>query len=122
MKYVFSISLLLIYLVGSIQSSWVLIDFYWNRDDYTQKYCLYLDEGITQCRASCYLENLLKDQHKDKSEAKLISSQQYKMTELISYEKIDFSNLNKLEKHRFFYDSGPYQFDFHHFVFHPPKG
>ncbi|MCK5105388.1 MAG: hypothetical protein KAR17_21340 [Cyclobacteriaceae bacterium] len=99
-----------------------MIDFYWNRDDYTQKYCLYLDEGITQCRASCYLENLLKDQHKDKSEAKLISSQQYKMTELISYEKIDFSNLNKLEKHRSFYDSGPYQFDFLHFVFHPPKG
>lgn len=122
MKYLVSISLLLIYLAGSIQSSWILIDFYWNRDDYTQKYCLYLDEGITQCRASCYLENLLEDRQKDKSEAKLISSQQYKMSELISYEKIDFVYLNTLETLHSFYNSGQYQFDFFHFVFHTPKG
>lgn len=121
MKYLVSISLLLIYLAGSIQSSWILIDFYWNRDDYTQKYCLYIDEGITQCRASCYLENLLEDRHNYKSEAKLISSQQYKMSELISYEKIDFIQLNNPENHQSFYNSGQYQFDFLHFVFHPPK-
>ncbi len=84
-------------------------------------YCQYIDEGITQCRASCYLENLLEDQQKGKSNAKLISSQQYKMIELISFEKIDFIHLNTLEKYQSIYNFGQYQFNFLHFVFHPPK-
>jgi hypothetical protein len=98
-----------------------LIDFYLNRDDYTQKYCLYIDEGITQCHASCYLETLLENQQQEESEAKLVASRQYKMTELINYENIDLSHLDKFEEQRSFYNSGQYQFDFSNYIFHPPK-
>ncbi len=122
MKYLFSISFIIIYLVGVLQPSWILIDFYRNRDDYTQKYCINLDKGITQCRASCYLENLLEDQQNEKSDAKFISSQPYKMIELIGREKTDFSIFSDNEKYRSHYISDQYQFDFFHFIFHPPKG
>ncbi len=121
MKYVFSISFLLIYLAGSLQPSWILIDFYWNQDDYTQKYCLYIDEGISQCRASCYLEKMLEGHQKDESEAKLISDQQYKMLEFLSYEKMDFLSINTVKNLQPSYIIDPYQYDFPHFVFHPPK-
>jgi hypothetical protein len=92
-----------------------------NRDDYTQKYCLYIDEGITQCHASCYLETLLENQQQEESEAKLVASRKYKMTELISYENFDFSYLDKFEKQPSFYNSTQYQFDFSNYIFHPPK-
>ena len=121
MKYLFSISFLFIYLLGTFQPSWILVDFYWNRDDYTQKYCLSLDEGITQCRASCYFENLLKNHQKDSPESTFISSLQYKMTELIRQENTDVIYNIKQEKHQSFYNSGQYQFDFCQLIFHPPK-
>ncbi|NJN24854.1 MAG: hypothetical protein HC819_02130 [Cyclobacteriaceae bacterium] len=60
MKQIFSISLLFVFLTGSIRPAWVFIDFHANRDDYTSQYCIMLDQGITQCRASCYLTNQLK--------------------------------------------------------------
>ena len=92
-----------------------------NRDDYTQKYCLYLDEGITHCRASCYLENLLENQQKNKTDATIISSQQREITELISQEKIPFESFFILGKTSGFFDTGQYQFDFQKLIFHPPK-
>ena len=92
-----------------------------NRDDYTQKYCQYLDEGITQCRASCYLENLLENQKKNKTDATIISSQQHEITELISQEKIPIDSFFTLGKISAFYDTGHYQFDFQKLIFHPPK-
>ncbi len=122
MKYLFSISFIFIYLLGVLQPSWILIDFYWNRDDYTQKFCINIDEGITKCRASCYLDNLIEDQQHEKSEAKFISIQQSKMTELISWEIIDFSNFLYLEKHRSKYVSNQHHIDFFNFIFRPPKG
>lgn len=121
MKYLFSISLILIYFVGSFQSSWVLVDFYWNRDDYTQKYCQVLDQGITQCHASCYLEELLKEEHNDSSEAKIISTQKIKVVEISSNQDINFQTLIKFNNHLKEYLSDQYQFDILHFIFHPPK-
>ena len=121
MKYIFSIAFIFIYLAGSLQSSWVLIDFYMNRDDYTQKYCLYLDGEITQCRASCYLEKLQEKQQKGKTDSTIISSQQHKIIELISQEKISFKSFFKLVIISVFYDTGQYQFDFQKLIFHPPK-
>ena len=92
-----------------------------NRDIYTQKYCQFLDEGITQCRASCYLDDLLKENQSDEPVAKIGSSSQQKMSELISQEIVIFFNETKLDKHQSFFDSDPYQFDFLQFIFHPPK-
>ena len=92
-----------------------------NRDDYTQKYCMYIDGEITQCRASCYLENLLENQQKNKADSTIISIQQHKIKELISQEKISFKSFFKLGKISVFYDTGQYQFDFQKLIFHPPK-
>ena len=121
MKYVFSISLLLIYLVGSIQSSWVIIDFYWNRDDYTQRYCRYLDEGITQCRASCYLENLIENQQENQLDANIITSRKIKIAEFIICSKIEFTTHFNIHKHHSNYIFDQYHFEYLQFIFHPPK-
>ena len=58
------------------------MDFYWNQNDYTEKYCQVLDKGITQCRASCYLDNLLEKKHKEPSEALINSQQKVKVVEI----------------------------------------
>lgn len=121
MKYLISISLLTIYLFGTLQSSWVLIDFYWNRDDYTQKYCLFLDEGITQCGASCYLDKLLAEKEKEGSDAQIISNQKIKIVELSSSNEQDFSFLSTIQIQQQAYLAGQYHFDFHQLIFHPPK-
>ena len=121
MKYLFSISFLFIYLVGTFHSSWTLIDFYWHRDDYTQKYCRFLDEGITRCRASCYLEYRLKEEQQNTNEAKISSEEPYKITELSNR---DIPNLNLLKKtirHSVTYVADYYRLELPHFVFHPPK-
>jgi peptide methionine sulfoxide reductase MsrA len=107
--------------IGSFQSSWVLIDFYWNRDDYTQRYCQFLDQGITQCRASCYLENQLETQQQDHSDAKIVSSQKVNVVELSSSEEYEFEDILKIEIQLKGYLSCQNHFDFHLFIFHPPK-
>lgn len=120
-KYLVSISLLLIYLTGSFQASWVLVDFYWNRDDYTQKYCQFLDEGMTQCRASCYLQDLLEEQQNNTSDAKIVSTQKVKIIESTTKEEIAVSrSLSGLFQHKKYLPSR-YHFDFYPIIFHPPK-
>ena len=121
MKYVISISLLTFYLVGSLQSSWVLIDFYMHRDDYTQKYCRFLDEGITQCRASCYLNDLLEEQQKDAHNSAIVTAQQPKTLELFEQNPFSTAISFSIQKQKIYCKPGNYQFDFQNLVFHPPK-
>jgi len=113
--------MLLIYLLGSMQSSWVLMDFYWNRDDYTQKYCQLLDQGITQCRASCYLNNLLEEKQNETAKAKIVSSQKVKIVEIVINEELTISDLSTGLQSPIGYCPSQYQFDFHALIFHPPK-
>jgi len=122
MKYLVSISLILIYLLGSFQSSWVLLDFYWYRDDYTQKYCQFLDEGITQCRASCYLHNLLEEQQNEDAEDKIVSTQKIKIIELIKENEFLIANSSPGFTPLSGYCASQYHFDFNAIIFHPPKG
>ena len=60
---------LLAYLAASLYQSWIMVDFYWHRDDYTQQYCKFLDEGMTMCRASCYLSEQLQPTQEGEREA-----------------------------------------------------
>ena len=121
MKYLFSISFLIIYLIGVIQPSWILIDFYTHRDEYTLKYCRFLDEGITQCRASCYLQSQLDSQQKENTESKFIASQQQKKHELNKQEKTSlYDDFDTVEKTTFFYSTW-HQYNVIHIIFHPPK-
>ncbi len=83
MKYFVSISLLVIYLAGTIQPSWFLIDFYMNREEMTRKFCVNLDKGITMCRASCYLENVKKERTKE-SDKKIVIPEKIKTVEVIT--------------------------------------
>ena len=121
MKYLFSISFILIYLLGSLQSSWVLIDFYWNREDYTQKYCQFLDVGITQCRASCYLDDLLEEKNKEPAKAHVNPHQKVKVTEIINDDRISFYSYAGDQNLIYAYPSGQYHFEFYDPIFHPPK-
>jgi hypothetical protein len=120
-KYLISISLILIYLAGTLQSTWVLVDFYWNRDDYTQKHCQFIDLGITQCRASCYLDNLLKEKEDKDSDAKIISNQKVKLVEITDGEKINIDQLYSSKAVRSGFIAHQYRYDFLPFIFHPPK-
>ena len=121
MKYLCSISLILIYLIGTFQSSWILVDFYWNRDDYTQKYCQFLDEGVTQCRASCYLDDLLEQQQNKTSSEKITASQEIKISQIAND---NFTTLNDVFDFRK-KASGDiperYHFDYLPFIFRPPQ-
>ena len=120
MKYVVSISLLFFYLAGTFHSSWTLVEFYWNRDDYTQKFCQLLDQGITQCRASCYLEDLLDDKS-DTSGNKILSNHKIKITELTNFcdsyaIRVPFSMTGLIEHNPSWYAP-----DYYPVIFHPPK-
>ena len=116
-----SIFSLIIYLIGSVQSSWVLVDFYWHRDDYTQQYCHFIDQGITQCRASCYLDDLMDDQQNETSGTKIILIQKIQVVEIASEEYIDTTAHYLFYKQANRYIADYYQFDFHQLIFHPPK-
>lgn len=121
MKKILSISFVLIYLFGSLEPSWVLIDFYWNRNDFTQKYCVNLDKGITQCRASCYLESLLKEERNGDQDSHLAILKKGKSEEKRNDLGAMLMDCTEPDETRFslFYDN--YLFDFSNFVFHPPK-
>ena len=112
---------MLIYLFGSWPSTWILIDFYSHRDAYTQKYCRYFDEGITQCRASCYLEQLLEKEQNDQPEAYFVSSQPFKMTEQVKNENFIFGHLYNPAKQQHPYQCILYQSGYAKYIFHPPK-
>jgi hypothetical protein len=88
-KQFLSIALLLTYLSGLIQPNLTLIDFYLHRDDYTQRFCERLDEGITTCRASCYLDKLIAEAQKTQNPNKLVVVEKGKSPELISQIFID---------------------------------
>lgn len=92
-----------------------------HRDDYTQKYCRFLDEGITQCGASCYLDELLEKQQKDAHDSAIVTAQQPKTLELFEQERAIKKNIFNIQKQKFYYKPGNYQFDFQNLVFHPPK-
>ena len=121
LKNLLSISLLMIYLGGAFHSSWTLIDFYWNRDYYTQNFCINLDAGITQCRASCYLESLLEAENQQNSDANLNTFKKFKIEEQTN-KLIECNHTPDLSQFHFFYYRNHYDFDFSDFVFHPPKG
>jgi len=107
--------------LGSLQSSWLLIDFYWNREDYTQKYCLLLDEGVTQCRASCYLDNLLEEKKKDPAKTHINSYQKVKIAEITHDEELSLHTFIGIQNYNAGYPPDGYHFDFHYSIFHPPK-
>ncbi|MCG8309965.1 MAG: hypothetical protein MI975_21395 [Cytophagales bacterium] len=121
MKHIFSISLILIYLVGTFQSSWVLVDFYWNREDYTQKYCQFLDEGITQCRASCYLDNLLEEQHNKTSSEKITASREIKISQIANDNLATLNDVFGFQKRASCDIPERYHFDYLPFIFRPPQ-
>jgi len=98
-----------------------LIDFYLNRDDYTQKYCQLLDEGITTCRASCHLANLLEEQQNKKSDTKIISVEKVKLTEMTNQELSDLNIWHTFENENIEIQPNTYHFEYLHIVFHPPK-
>jgi len=99
----------------------VLVDFYWNRDDYTQKHCQFIDLGITQCRASCYLGSLLEEKEDEDSDAKIISNQKVKLIEITNGEKINIDQLYSSRAVRSGIVARLYFYDFLPFIFHPPK-
>ena len=108
-------------MLGTFYSSWILVDFYWNRDDYTQKYCQLLDQGITQCRASCYLNDLLEEKHDETSNSKIASTHKVKIIEIGSDEELAISySLSGLSP-QMEYCPSQYHFDFYSVIFHPPK-
>jgi hypothetical protein len=120
-KSILSVLFLSIYLVGFLQPSWTLIDFYWNRDDFTQKYCVNLDKGITQCRASCYLEKLLEEDKKNDygvfvSMVKNLKTTEYNNQQRIAVKPNDMHVSEQTAIYPAFYS-----FDFTRTVFHPPK-
>jgi len=108
-------------MIGIVQTSMVLVDFYWNRDDYTQKYCTALDQGITQCKASCYLYEMLEDSQDEASIAQISHVEKINLAQLTFDESISLSLNEMLEQTIEEYKSDNYYYDFHRFVFHPPK-
>jgi len=110
-----------IYLMSSMQSSWVLIDFYLKRDYYTQKHCINLDAGITQCRAICYLEKKLESKRQAEADAQIVIVKNYKYIELPFKELlVSFINISKESPKNGYYRNS-YHFQFNHLIFHPPK-
>lgn len=121
MKNFLSIFFVGIYLLGSMQSSWVLLDFYWNRDDYTQNYCINLDAGITQCRASCYLDKLLEEERENEGSAQIALVKKLESVEFPqSWIKAEAEIEVPQNTHAAFYRNF-YHFDFTDIIFHPPK-
>ncbi len=120
MKQLLSIALLLTYLAGLIQPNLTLIDFYLHRDDYTQRFCVNLDEGITICRASCYLDKLIAEAQKAENPNKLVVVEKGKSPELICQNSIEKPILQvestSRELTRKLQSQGGI-----HCVFHPPK-
>jgi hypothetical protein len=120
-KNILSILFLTIYLAGSLQPSWTLIDFYWNRDDFTQKYCINLDKGITQCRASCYLEKLLEEERKNDYGVFVSMVKKLKTTEFDDQQQIAIKPNDRNAPEQTATDPAFSHFDFTKAVFHPPK-
>jgi hypothetical protein len=116
-----SIVFLSIYLGGSLQPSWTLIDFYWNRDDFTQKYCVNLDMGITQCRASCYLEKLMEEDRKNDYGVFVSMVKKFKTTEFNNQQLITIKPNERHGIGETTADPAFYFFDLAKAVFHPPK-
>ena len=120
MKYLVVISLLIIYLASAFQSSWTLIDFYMNRDDFTNKYCEFLDQGITQCRASCYLEKIMSHEENGESKSQILPSYKTKVVEIICGEVTNLIPVYVGKETYQQYYSKPYTEEFRSTVFRPP--
>lgn len=120
MKYIVSIFFIVIYLLGVFQTSWTLIDFYWKRDYYTQNFCVNLDAGITQCRASCFLEKKLASERDDSSNPEIALVKTSKSVEL-SFQEM-YSNLaDQKDKSETGFLEDSYNFEYSYKIFHPPK-
>lgn len=113
--------MLAVYLIGTVQSSWILVDFYWNRDDYTLKYCQFLDQGITQCRASCYLGELLDEMQDEEPPTKITLTEKVTLAQLACKENITLTPNDYFQQHVERHNSDNYRCDFRRFIFHPPK-
>ena len=121
MKYIISIALVVIYLGGIIQPSWFLIDFYLNRDDITQKYCVnLLDYGITTCRASCYLENLKKEKTRE-PDSRIIAPEKIKSAEMSGTFKAEAPEPEKTNTSQGYFYNKVLLTKYSGAVFHPPK-
>jgi hypothetical protein len=115
-----SIIFVVTYVASAVQPHLTLIDFYLKRDFYTQNYCINLDAGITQCRASCYLQSLLEEEQND-NDAEIVVLKKLKSAEnLTQNEDRDFKSDSIPIVHNTNYDHN-YRLDLATSIFHPPK-
>ena len=121
MKNFLSILFLGIYLAGSLQPSLTLIDFYMNRDDFTQKFCVNLDKGITQCRASCYLTKLLDEEQNNNGNDYLSMVEKIKTTEYSNHQRPTIKPDDEPASDKVTISPASYRSDFSMAIFHPPK-
>ena len=121
MKNFFSIFFLVIYLAGFLQPSWTLVDFYMNRDDFTQKFCVNLDKGISQCRASCYLEKLLDEEQSNNGGVYLSMVEKFKIIEYSNHQRLTVKPDVEQVSDKAIIKPAKYLFDFSRAIFHPPK-
>jgi hypothetical protein len=120
-KNLLSIFFVGVYLLGSMQTYRVLIDFYWNRDDYTQNYCVNLDAGITQCRASCYLDKLLEEEKENEGSTQIALTKKLKSVEYPQNWNNVESEIEVPQHMHAAFNRNFYHFDFSDIIFHPPK-
>jgi hypothetical protein len=121
-KYLISISLLIVYLVGFLQTSWDLTNLYWDKHDFNQEFLHFLDQQISQCHASDYVDEVLQQRDDKGSNAKIIITQKVKLVEFASTEKISLeANAHFINQDKSCI-SDPYQYDYLKLIFHPPKG
>jgi len=101
---------------------WTIVDFYWNRDYYTQTYCVNLEAGITQCRASCYLQNLLEKEEQQDTKFHLTPVKKIESSECTNNiaGSLDYEKQPEQSNSIIYYQI--YHSDYADGVFHPPKG
>jgi hypothetical protein len=77
--------------------------------------------GITQCRASCYLEKLLEEDQKNDYGVFVSMVKKFKTTEFNNQQRIAIKQKESRRAEKTATDPVFYYFDFAKAVFHPPK-
>ena len=122
MKSFTSALLVIIYMTGMLQTSRDLTNLYWDNHDFNQEFLHFLDQQISQCHASDYVDEVLQQRDDKGSNAKIFITQKVKLVELVSTEKISLeANAHFITQDKSCI-SDPYQYDYHKLIFHPPKG
>jgi hypothetical protein len=109
------------YLIAVFHTSLILVDFYWNRADYTAQYCVNLDRGITTCRASCYLAERLEQEQEKKGTPQIALSKNQRTAEFSYQPEVFIPEMDDSETLAETIYQDNYFFDFTTFVFHPPR-